>query len=306
MVDVVNTQGGPSSPWVKLFIEGHLANTDDEIDLNIESVLSSDYIPFNTLLDAESGAVAIVGSGPSLKDNWERLKTFNGDLIACNAALEFLLERGIVPKYAMCFDADNLANEFAVPKKGVTYLLASRCTPTMFDRLKDCNVVVWHAAGDSNISELLTKYNKMEPMVAGGGTATTRALGIAVALGYKKLHMWGTDSSFSEGNTHIRQSTTKEKTIEIMCNKKAFITAPWMAKQAEDFKIIAPQLRMAGIRIIVHGYGLIPHIAEGLGFEVDGVSLWKNLLREFRNAIYRTTQILRGTYWKSKLFWSQL
>ena len=113
--------------WLPLVIHATLANSVEDISANIESALDRDYIPFNTLIGAKSGAVAIVGSGPSLKKNWRQLKSFKGDIIACNAACQFLLDKGVVPTYMMCFDADRLALEFFTPHPEITYLLASRC-----------------------------------------------------------------------------------------------------------------------------------------------------------------------------------
>src|SRR3990167_3601799 len=112
----------PNKAWVPLFIKGILANTDEEIRANIEAALKLDYIQFNEIIGTKSGAVAIVGSGPSLKKNWHKLKKFKGDIIACNSACGFLLDKGIVPKYMMCFDADKLMVAFVKPHPDITYL----------------------------------------------------------------------------------------------------------------------------------------------------------------------------------------
>ncbi len=241
----------------------------------------------------QSGAVSVVGSGPSLKENWNRIEEVGGDIIACNASCQFLLERGVVPKYMMCFDADPLMLEFLTPHPDIIYLIASRCPPKAFDILEGCKVVCWHAAGDLNIQELLEKYNRLEPMIAGGSAAITRAMVMAHPMGYREVHLWGADSSFVNGNTHIRKSTTVERDIHILCNNRAFRTAPWMAQQAEDFKILAPTLRAEyGVRLVVHGDGLIPHLAKAMGFDVDGESKSKRVWRETKH--------------KARILWSQL
>jgi len=256
--------------WYPLVLHSALANTVDDISRNIESALKRDYIPFNSLLGKKSGAVAIVGSGPSLKANWQQLLTFKGDILACNASCQFLLAKGIVPTYMMCFDADPLMLEFMTPHPEITYLIASRCPPQAFDLIDGCKLVCWHAAGDERIEELLQASGRMEPMVGGGGAAVTRAMIMVLPMGYKKLHLYGADSSFAEGETHIRKSTTDERYMAVMCNGKTFDTAPWMAQQAEDFKkLVAPLIGREGITITVHGDGLIPHIAMLLGLDTD-------------------------------------
>src|SRR3990167_10404454 len=114
----------PQVGWLPLIVHSALANTVDDISANIESALQRDYIPFNELIGTKSGAVAVVGSVPSLKKNWQKLKRFKGDIIACNSACQFLLERDIIPTYIMCFDADALMLEFVTPHPKITYLLA--------------------------------------------------------------------------------------------------------------------------------------------------------------------------------------
>lgn len=286
--------GGSEPVWLELKLDPHLANTDDDIARNIEYALSRPYIPLPQLIAKSSGAVSVVGSGPSLKKNWKRLRAFKGDIIACNAACQFLLEKGIVPKYMFCFDADPLMLEFITPHPDITYLMGSRCPPKAFDLLEGCKVVLWHAGGDRDIEWLLNKHQKMdEPMVSGGSAAVTRAMLLAQALGHTEIHLWGCDSSFDQNDTHIRQSTTKENCIVILCNKRVFHCAPWMAQQAEDFKILAPAQRdIHGIRLVVHGDGLIPHLAAAMNFDVDVDSWWTQFSRQWKS--------------KARTLWSQL
>lgn len=280
---VVDKATGKESPWLRLFITPALANSDDHIAANIEAALAMDYTPYTQIARTQKGAVSVVGSGPSLKKNWQRLLKGPKDILACNAAYQFLLGKGIVPKYMMCFDADPLMLEFITPHPDVTFLIGSRCPPKTFELLKGCKVIVWHAAGDKHIESLLQKHGKMdEPMVIGGTAAVTRSMVLAETLGYKEIHLWGCDSSFDDGETHIRQSTTKERRVMVGVAGKAFPTAPWMAQQAEDFKVLAPPLRDSfGVRFIVHGTGLIPYIARVMGFETDEprVLHWLRIVR---------------------------
>lgn len=280
--------------WMPLVIQNKLANTDDDIARNIEQVLARKYLPYQKLAGTESGAVAVVGSGPSLKKNWRRLLRFDGDIIACNAACQFLLGKGITPKYMMCFDADPLMLEFITPHPEITYLLASRCPPKAFEMLEGCRVSAWHAAGDLHLEKLMRAAHKeAEPMVIGGTAAITRCMVLAQTLGYKTIHLWGADSSFADGETHIRQSTTVERRMYVMGGGRKFETAPWMALQIEDFKVLAPPLRdIYGVRFVVHGDGLLPQIAASMGFEVD----WPLALRHF----------VRVWSWKLKTLWQNL
>ena len=256
--------------WAALKLEPRLANTVEDIDRNIEHALQRAYIPLPELVGTKKGAVSIVGSGPSLKGNWQRMRDMGHPIIACNAACQFLLERGIVPDYMFCFDADPLMLEFITPHPDITYLIGSRCPPQTFDLLAGCKVVVWHANGDEHIEALLNKHNKMEPMVAGGSAAVTRSMMLAQAMGWSEIHLWGCDSSHLAEDTHIRKSTTDEKRMHIMVVGREFICSPWMAQQAEDFKALANPMRDSlGVDLVVHGDGLIPHLAYSMYFKTD-------------------------------------
>lgn len=285
----IDSLGAGGVQWQPLHIESALANTVEDISGNIESALRRDYIPFNALLESKSGPVAIVGSGPSLHDTWQQLRGFDGDIIACNAAAQFLLARGIVPQYHFCFDADPLMLEFVTPHPDITYLFASRCPPRAFDMLEGCRIVIWHAAGDERVQEILEANERNEPMVIGGSAAVTRAMILAMPMGYDPIHLYGGDSSFKDGATHIRKSTTEERRMAIMCAGRVFETAPWMAQQVEDFKTLVPSMQArTGVRFHVHGDGLLQHVARALGCKTDYdnhaqwlLQTWRAKLRHF-------------------------
>lgn len=242
--------------------------TPESVRRNIEATLARKYQPFNGYLASPHlGTISLVGSSPSLVDHYEKV---TGDVMACNAAHDFLIERGIVPKFGMMFDADPICQKFMRPHPDVTYLLASRCHPEVFVHFEGANVVVWHAMGDTCIDEALEAQDVMEPIINGGSAAVVRGMGLAVAMGYKTMHLFGVDSSCRDGETHIKKSLVPEKELEIFCHERWFVTTPWLANQAEDFKILGPAFRDAGCEIIVHGNGLIPHIAKVLGFQVFG------------------------------------
>lgn len=280
--------------WLPLKLESALANTDDDIARNIKHALALDYTPFQQLVGMNKGAVAVVGSGPSLKANWQRLRDFDGDIIACNAACQFLLGKGITPKYMFCFDADPLMLEFMTPHPDITYLLASRCPPKAFELIRGCKLSVWHACGDTHLERLIQEAGKFaEPMVIGGTAAVTRAMVLAQTLGYKTIHLWGADSSFAKGDTHIRQSTTLERRMFVNAGGREFETAPWMARQVEDFKTLAPMLvKLYGIRFVVHGDGLMQQVAAAMDYEVD----WPLGMR----------QKLRKAKWQMMTLWQNL
>lgn len=252
----------PGGPIVPLVLKMDVCETLENIERNLRSALGRDYVRLNEFLGSKSGPASIVGFGPSLKDTYNDLV---GDVMACNGAHDFLIEKGIVPKYAMLFDAAEVMNKFLTPHPEVTYFIASRCHPSIFEMLKGFKVVVWHVKGDEGIDELLDEYNKPEPMVHGGSAAVTRGMFLLRALGYTTLHLFGADSSYEGEFTHVKKSIVEEQEFMVYCDHKWWKTTPWLCGQVEDLKILAPEMKESGIDLVVHGTGLLPHVAHVIG-----------------------------------------
>ena len=131
-----------------------------------------------------------MGAGCSLATTY---KDIVGDIISCNSAHDFLIGKGIIPKYAMVWDANPImASVINNPHKDVHYLIASRCHPSVFEKLKGHKVTVWHALGGENVETYLVKHGRREAMIAGGSSGVTRCLFLAGAMGYsKEMHLFG-------------------------------------------------------------------------------------------------------------------
>lgn len=254
-------------PLMRLAFDMQACATNEEMVTNLEATLLRGYISINDLLGACSGTVSLVGSGPSIKSTVHELV---GDVFAINQSVGWLLEQKIVPKYAMFWDAAEIVAKFAVPHPDITYLVASRCHPAVFERLAGCNVMVWHAGGDHDINDQLFKRNILdEPMIPGGSAGITRAICFANVLGYRDIHIFGGDSSYGDdGNTHIVGSLVPEKDIMVSVGSNPprwFRTTPeWCAQVNEYLAIYATLAQSPLNKIEVHGTGMLPYMHEVL------------------------------------------
>ena len=257
---------GTPLPLYRLGLAMEGCATQGEMNANFYATLNRGYTPINSYLGAYSGTCSIVGAGPSLADTYTDLQ---GDVLAINSAIAFLIDKGVVPRWAMIWDCSPLCEKFAVPHDGITYLVASRCHPSVFERLKDCNVVVWHAAGDNNILDLMRREDVIakqpchEPLINGGTAGVTRAIFVATALGYKDVQIFGGDSSYSEnGDTHINGSLVKEKDVQVAFGTNPpifFRTTPEWCAQVEEYRGIYAILVCGGpgVTLDVHGRGML-------------------------------------------------
>ena len=259
--------------------------SDDIIGGNLAATFSRAYVPIPYSAVSNGKPVSIVGAGYSL--SWS-YKDIVGDIIACNSAHDFLISKGVIPKYAMIWDANPIMkNILKAPHKDVTYLIASRCHPSVFEMLKDYKVFVWHAMGSDPVEEHLIRLNRQEPMIAGGSSSVMRALYVAAALGYTtEMHLFGVCDDNDGKKTHVIGSLIEQKFMRLRVCGKWFNTTSWIAMQAGDAKVLLPHLKNMGIRIVVHGKGFLPYLATFLGIETPDIKVrWYEKLRRELHAL---------------------
>lgn len=204
-IELAREWGSPA-PLAPLMLTYEMCETDENIKRNIEATLAMDYRPFNTLLSPpHERVVSVVGFGPSIKETWTMLQ---GDIWACNGAHDWLIERGVIPKYAMYYDASPVIEKFiGKPHKDVTYLVASRCHQNVFDALEGYNVYVWHSAGDPCMDDILCAARRAEPMLGGGSAAATTAMVVATTMDTGKSGCSGPTVRMSVSSRTPRQAS---------------------------------------------------------------------------------------------------
>lgn len=212
----------------------------------------------------------IVGGAPSLKDTLPKLRwvvSRGAYVFALNGTHDWLIERGLQPDFHVICDAKQGNVAFVKnPHKGVTYLIASQCHPDVFDALEGYQVVQWVAYVDG-INDVVEASDKPVLVIGGGGTVMLKTMALCALSGFRKMHLFGVDSSYHNGANHAynQPMNAKESTVIAECGNNRFVCAPWMCKQAEDFEAQAKQFMEMGGALTVHGYGLIPWIAQQWG-----------------------------------------
>ena len=267
-------------PWVRAAWSGAFRKTEYIYHANtmIETIL--DQVKINSERDVKwlkpsekpPKHVCIVGGGPSLKDDLQGLKLrkrLGHEIWALNGTHDYLIDNGIVPDAHIIMDARPENVKFLKrPHKRVEYRLCSRVHPTLFDAVEGYNVVLWHSY-DEGTTEYLQEHHPEKPWATftGGGTVALRSMVMAQALGFKFIHLYGLDSSYSEGENHAYEQTMNdgEKVDQIFVGNKEFTAARWMARQTTDFQVQYKQLTEAGIKVSVHGRGLLPYVCKLMG-----------------------------------------
>lgn len=225
-------------------------------------------LPWFTGHEDRKGCVVIVGGGPSMRDCVQAIKDHRrrgAKIVTVNNALNYLHDQGVTPDVHVMLDArpENAEMVRNAPKN-VRYFLASQVHPDVFDALEGRDIVVWHnGMGDGQeIADILKPWWDMKPvcLVPGGGTVGLRAINLCWLSGWRKIHLYGFDSCY-EGKKHHaykQRLNDGEETQEVVLADKRYTAARWMIRQAAEFQEQYRHLTGEGVKIIVHGRGLIP------------------------------------------------
>jgi uncharacterized Rossmann fold enzyme len=243
-----------------------ICNTDAErLAKNVRSAIDR-QLPWLTMQEPHSGHVAIVGGGPSMADMFGEIvwrKSIGQQVWALNGTAAYLRGRGIIPDAHVIVDArpENAAFLEGAASDTMHYL-ASQCDPAVLKAAE--RATLWHAQSPGMV-EMLTGLQETA-LVGGGSTVGLQALVIAYILGYRKIHLYGFDSSYREDVHHAYPQSLNEdeRVVNALIGERTFKAAPWMVQQAEEFLQTAVELERDGTTITVHGDGLLPYMANEL------------------------------------------
>lgn len=255
--------GGCTSAQLEL-----VGNTDaDAIKANI---LRAEAIPDATWLmpcKPHDKVALICAGGPSLNDEIISVVVHaqrGAHVFACNNVPARLRVNGINTDFHVIVDArpENAAFTRDLGEHTIC-LYASQCDTSVHDGAGD-NLVLWHPAFDGAVA-MAGAHERA--FIGGGTTCGMKAATIAWVLGYREIHLYGFDSCYrgSEHHAYPQSLNDHERVLDVEYDGKTYKCAPWMIQQAEDFETFGPQLMDHGVKLHVHGSGLIPDIAANFG-----------------------------------------
>lgn len=218
--------------------EGLRANVRHALSLRLPELRDFEY-PMQEALD-------IVASGPSAR----RFPfAVGGTAMALNGALRFLLSSGLQhPAYwAGCDPQEAMTDFLAETPPDVTYLVASKCHPSVFDILlsRSCNVVLWHVHEDATRD--LLEYL---PRIGSCVSITNCAFELGAALGFRSFHTWGWDGCYMDGKDHVLPQPHNGSDVNLIMDEWTFASTTSWALEAQD-----ALGRMIGFPFPVHVHG---------------------------------------------------
>jgi len=246
------------------------------------------------LRNACEGETAIIcGGGPSLKDHLGTIrKLYNrGYKIICtNKTHDFLVKRNFRPWAVVLLDPmPHVADYVKLATSKTKALIAGQCHPDTFDSLAHADCYLWHA-GDNQDDEMLpVSLLKREypdrpwKVIGGGNTGGLRSIYVSQSVGFRKVHLFGFDSSMRDGSLyaydkpHPEDAAEGPATLHMNGHTEKFYTNEHMSRQVENFQDMLKQVMLWNTHgaweglddIIVHGEGMLPCVAAGYGLHAD-------------------------------------
>lgn len=199
----------------------------------------------------------ICAGGPSI-DRWlpylrKRAGRKKTRVLAVNGSHDWLISKGLRPDYMIMLDPSPTMERFLGKMSAKTkYYLASMCHPDVWLRAgenNNGNIFQYHALVDAGEQAVLEDKNENTPggfpwaLIAGGGTAATRAVNLFYFIGFRRFTFFGLDSSFDDfspeaGGFHVypQDDLTISRKINVFFNGRPYNTDIGLATQAEQFQ----------------------------------------------------------------------
>ncbi len=219
-------------------------------------------------MPAHDGAAVLVGGGPSMRDKVSSIRQrqeLGQTIFALNGAAGFLNAHDIVPYYQVLLDPQKFLTKYYAKAAG--YLVASQCHPIVLAACPQ-DPILWHIAMEGR-EEITPTHPEGDCLVGGGYTVGLTAMCLAYAMGYRKLHLYGYDSSVTEDGDHAypcpldqNQVFDSSHDVVVTVAGQKFYTTLALAKQAMEFSKVCDDLIDAGCLITVECGGLIRAIVD--------------------------------------------
>lgn len=217
-----------------------------------------------------------IGGGPTLRDHLDEVKQKcedeRYDVYTSNATCKFLLAKGIKPNYHLILDpTERKVRDLDYPED-VALILGLQCHPGLFERAKEKGVQVHKflaasVTGEDGKSDkdaaqaAMTKDDPQMMGIGGGSMCGTRMIYYAVAMGYRRLEMYGVDGSVEvkDGNIVKCYAYTKPRGENILetttGNGKKYHTTMSLARQGEELVLLLDL--MPGLDVEIYGDSLM-------------------------------------------------
>lgn len=206
--------GGTLATDIDFSIKGELPVSDDKVFANAAHARTLGLKTYRSW-QTDKTRLAVVGGGPSIKDNIETLRNWNGDIWAINGAWKWCRDNGIEATFFAC-DPHEITTQWA--EGASKALLEISCDPSVFELLKSGDVYTF----DADIEQ---------GGIAGCASTASCAPHMAARMGYRSVTFFGCESSYTLKGSHAYMDEARKEQMLVRCGDD-YLTAPDLYLQA--------------------------------------------------------------------------
>lgn len=220
---------------------------DDGLRANVRHAMGLRLPTLRDMEYARKEPLTIVANGPTAHQ--APLSRPSHRTLAINGALEIFNDQRAIPSYWAACDPQPLVTNFLrCAPYDTTYLVASKCHPSVFERLAGYNVILWHV-GESATRSLFDHHDIVIPA---SSSITSTSFELMTHLGFRRFETWGWDGCYMDGQGHAIPQEEAPSRIEITVHDRVYETSPVWALECDD---IANRLVGFPFPIHIHGDG---------------------------------------------------
>ena len=128
-------------------VRTHCKFTEKEMLVNLEANLARKLPVFKSLQDTCSGSVIVIGGGPSVDGQLDKIKELRANgagLVVIERMYPWCTEHGIKPDFVVALDAgDDVSDGFTNIQEGVKHLIVATINPSVLKALEGYETYIW-------------------------------------------------------------------------------------------------------------------------------------------------------------------
>lgn len=177
---------------------------------------SKSLIDLNKKLPKDIPAI-LVSAGPSLDKNINELKKAKNRsfILSTDSAAKALIKHGIEPDMIMTIDPKKQFKHFKDDRTRKIPLLCSLHSAKEILEIHKGDKYFYHD-GNPHIEEIFEKFDKMLPIIQGGGSVATDAYAILERLQFTTIILIGQDLAYTDNKTHASNTVRGEENGEVL------------------------------------------------------------------------------------------
>lgn len=217
-----------------------------------ENMRACAYLPVYAGDRNESGPVVICAAGPSLMDHIEtvqRLQNVGAVVCSVKGVADILYGYGIKSDYIVFMDGQPNQSRFIETVQTGEYLLCSIVDQSVFEKLHNAKVTVWHYHDDEDGPP------KSGICYVRASNSATAAIQLMRGMGYGPLHLVGFDCCYEGAVSHVYNKGAP-KPVEMYVGDRQFTTTvPLIGQHNQLVELFfeANQPDAPGLQVIAYG-----------------------------------------------------